>query len=56
MGYREKLLLLDSAIAECRARIDRNRFNALLRRELLSLYQEKQHTLQQVMKEETDAL
>jgi len=56
MSYREKLLLLDSAIAECRARIDRNRFNARLRRELLSLYQEKQHTLQQVMKEDADAL
>ncbi len=56
MSYREKLLLLDSAIAECRARIDRNRFNARLRRELLLLYQEKQQTLQQVMKEDTDAL
>lgn len=56
MSYREKLLLLDSAIAECRARIDRNRFNARLRRELLSLYQEKQRTLQQVMKEDADAL
>jgi hypothetical protein len=56
MSYREKLLVLDSAIAECRARIDRNRFNARLRRELLSLYQEKQHTLQQVMKEDPDAL
>jgi hypothetical protein len=56
MSYREKLLLLDSAIAECRTRIDRNRFNARLRRELLSLYQEKQRTLQQVMKEDPDAL
>jgi len=56
MSYREKLLLLDSAIAECRAGIDRNRFNARLRRELLSLYQEKQHTLQQVMKEDAYAL
>ena len=56
MSYREKLLLLDSAIAECRAGIERNRFNARLRRELLSLYQEKQHTLQQVMKEDANAL
>jgi hypothetical protein len=56
MSYREKLLVLDSAIAECRALIDRNRFNARLRRELLSLYQDKQRTLQQVMKEDTDAL
>jgi hypothetical protein len=56
MSYREKLLLLDSAIAECRTGIGRNRFNARLRQELLSLYQEKQRTLQQVMKEDTDAL
>jgi hypothetical protein len=56
MSYREKLLLLDSAIAECRARIDRNRFNARLRQELLSLYQEKQRTLQQLMKEDDHAL
>lgn len=56
MSYREKLLLLDSAIAECRARIERNRFNARLRQELLSLYREKQRTLQQVMNEDTDAL
>ena len=56
MSYREKLLLLDSAIAECRTRIDRNRFNARLRQELLSLYQEKQRTLQRVVKEDTDAL
>jgi len=56
MSYREKLLLLDSAIAECRTGIGRNRFNARLRQELLSLYQEKQRTLQQVMKEDTDVL
>jgi hypothetical protein len=56
MSYREKLLMLDGAIAECRARIDRNRFNARLRRELLSLYQEKQRTLRQLMSEDTDAL
>jgi hypothetical protein len=55
-SYREKLLMLDGAIADCRARIDRNRFNAHLRRELLSLYQEKQHTLQQLMNEDNDAL
>jgi hypothetical protein len=56
MSYREKLLLLDSAIAECRARVDRNRFNARLRQELLSLYQEKQRTLQRLMKEDDHAL
>ncbi len=51
--YREKLRLLDAAIATCRAELDRNRFNAHLRRELLSMYQEKQRTLQQVMEQET---
>ena len=50
--YREKLRLLDAAIAACRAQLDRNRFNAHLRRELLSIYQEKQRTLQQLMEQE----
>jgi hypothetical protein len=56
MSYREKLLLLDSAIAECRAHVERNRFNARLRQELLSLYQDKQRTLQQMIERDTDAL
>jgi hypothetical protein len=56
MSYREKLLLLDSAIAECRANIERNRFNARLRQELLLLYQDKQRTLQQMIEGDTDAL
>ena len=51
MNYREKLMLTDSAIAECRANIDRNRFNAYLRKELLSIYQEKERTLADVIKE-----
>jgi len=51
--YREKLRLLDAAIATCRAQLDRNRFNAHLRRELLSMYQEKRRTLQQLMEQET---
>jgi hypothetical protein len=50
-SYREKLLLLDSAIADLRAEIDRNRGNAHLRRELLAIYREKQRTLQDLMKE-----
>ena len=49
--YREKLMIIDSAIAELRASIERNRFNAHLRQELLSIYQEKQRTLQEVMRE-----
>jgi hypothetical protein len=51
-SYREKLQLLDSAIVECRGAIERNRFNAHLRRELLSIYQEKQRTLSALLEEE----
>jgi hypothetical protein len=51
MNYREKLALIDSAIADCRANIDRNRFNAYLRKELLSIYQEKERTLVDLIKE-----
>jgi hypothetical protein len=52
ISYREKLLLLDTAIAELRSQLDQNRFNTHLRKELLAVYQEKQHTLEQVVKEE----
>jgi hypothetical protein len=55
-NYREKLLLLDSAIAECRTQVERNRFNAYLRLELLSLYREKQETLDSLLKEDLHAL
>ena len=51
VAYREKLQMLDSAIAECRTAIEQNRFNTHLRKELLAMYQEKQRTLQQLMKE-----
>ena len=51
VAYREKLQMLDSAIAECRNAIEQNRFNTHLRKELLAMYQEKQSTLQQLMKE-----
>lgn len=51
VNYREKLLLLDSAISDLRAEIGRNRFNTHLRRELLVMYREKQRTLQDLMKE-----
>lgn len=50
VSYREKLTLIDAAIAECRANIERNRFNAHMRKELLSIYQEKQRTLEDVMR------
>lgn len=51
VNYREKLTVLDSAIAELKASVDQNRGNTHLRRELLAVYQEKQRTLQDLMKE-----
>ena len=51
-SYREKLLVLDAAIADLRATVESNRANAHLRSELRSLYEDKQKTLEAVMKEE----
>ena len=51
LNYREKLAVLDSAIADLRASIEQNRYNTHLRRELLTVYREKQKTLQELMKE-----
>ena len=51
VSYKEKLMLLDDAIAECQANIDRNRENAHLRKQLLAIYTEKQRTLQEVLRE-----
>lgn len=51
VAYKEKLMLLDDAIAECQTNIDRNRQNAHLRKQLLAIYSEKQRTLEQVMRE-----
>ena len=51
MNYREKLEVLDSAIADLRSSIEQNRYNTHLRRELLAMYKEKQQTLQNLMKE-----
>jgi hypothetical protein len=53
VSYKEKLMLLDDAIAECQTNIQRNRNNAHLRRQLLAIYSEKQRTLQDVLREET---
>jgi hypothetical protein len=50
-SYREKLLVIDSAIAECRAQIEQNRYNAHLRRQLLAMYGEKKRTLEDLLKE-----
>ena len=55
VSYKEKLMLLDDAIAECQTEIQRNRNNAHLRRQLLAIYSEKQRTLQDVLREETNA-
>jgi hypothetical protein len=48
-NYKEKLLLIDSAISETRANLDHNRFNVQLQTELADLYREKQQTLQELL-------
>lgn len=48
-SYKEKLMVLDSAIEELRMEAGRNPSNAHLRYELLAMYQEKQETLQEVL-------
>ena len=55
VSYKEKLMLLDDAIAECQKGIEQNRNNAHLRKQLLAIYSEKQRTLQDVLREETHA-
>jgi hypothetical protein len=54
VSYKEKLLMLDDAIAQCQTAIDRNRQNAYLRTQLLTMYSEKQRTLQDVLREENN--
>jgi hypothetical protein len=46
-AYREKLLVLDSEIAEIKAAAENNRYNAYVQTQLASLYREKQKTLQE---------
>jgi len=48
-SYREKLLVLDSAINDLRAQAGMNPSNAHLRQQLLAMYQEKQQTLQDIL-------
>ncbi len=48
-SYREKLLVLDSAIADLRVQAGENPSNAHLRYQLLAMYQEKKQTLQDVL-------
>lgn len=52
VSYKEKLMMLDDAIAECQTAIEKNRQNAYLRTQLLTMYSEKQRTLQDVLREE----
>jgi F0F1-type ATP synthase membrane subunit b/b' len=53
ISYKEKLMLLDDAIAECQTNIERNRQNAHVRKQLLAMYSEKQRTLRDVLREGT---
>ena len=55
LTLRERLVVLDAAIAECRTEIERNRFNAHLRRELLERYREKRQTLEEILNVPTNA-
>jgi hypothetical protein len=48
--YREKLQVLDSAIADLKSNVEANRYNTYLRTELASLYRQKQSTLQEWLK------
>jgi len=50
-SYREKLLVLDSAISDLRAQAGMNPSNAHLRHQLLAMYQEKQQTLEEILEE-----
>ncbi|MGH9350256.1 MAG: hypothetical protein ACRD26_23630 [Vicinamibacterales bacterium] len=50
-NLRERLLVIDAAIADCHAEIERNRHHTHLRRQLLSIYQEKRRTLEQILDE-----
>jgi hypothetical protein len=55
LNLHERLMTIDAAIAECRAEIERNRFNAHLRNQLLLIYRQKQHTLEQILEQEKHA-
>jgi len=51
-NYREKLVVIDAAIADCRMQVEQNPHNAYVRQELLAMYQDKRQTLQEIAKEE----
>jgi hypothetical protein len=52
IALRDRLQTIDAAIAESRAQIEQNPFNAQLRRQLLYIYQEKRRTLEQIQEYE----
>ena len=56
VSLRERLVTIDAAIDEYQMEIDRNRFNAHLRQQLLWIYQEKRRTLEQVQESDRNAL
>jgi antitoxin component HigA of HigAB toxin-antitoxin module len=56
ISLRERLKTIDAAIEESRMQIDRNPFNAQLRRQLLYIYQEKRQTLEQIQEHDDTAL
>jgi len=49
VNCKEKLQLLDSAIAETRANLDRNRYNVRLQTALAELYRQKKETLEELL-------
>ncbi|HYR28780.1 MAG TPA: hypothetical protein VEU30_09960 [Thermoanaerobaculia bacterium] len=53
-SYKEKLMLLDDAIAECKSNVDGNQQNAHLRKQLLAMYSDKQQTLEDVLREDSN--
>ena len=54
-SYREKLTLLDAAIADLKSEAERNSLNAKVRLELVNLYQQKQNTLTEVLRHANDS-
>jgi hypothetical protein len=46
-AYREKLAVLDAAIADVKANVESNRYNIYMQTQLASLYREKQKTLEE---------
>ena len=50
-SYREKLMMLDSAIDDLREQAGQNPSNSHLRYQLLAIYQEKQRTLEEILEE-----